>query len=147
LRPMTLGELLDAAMALLRRRAVPMLTAGVLLAGAGFALTGVAASTAALAATVVVWTFGEMVFSPVAGAYVADIAPTTMRGRYQAAFGLCHSVGLVIAPAAGTALYERSPALLWGACGALGVVAAALILTSPARAPLPVSGHPEPTAG
>jgi len=34
LRPMTLGELLDAAMALLRRRALPLLTAAVLLAGA-----------------------------------------------------------------------------------------------------------------
>lgn len=33
LRPMTLGELLDAAVALLRRRALPLLAAGVVLAG------------------------------------------------------------------------------------------------------------------
>ncbi|GLY97723.1 hypothetical protein [Actinoplanes sp. NBRC 103695] len=34
LRPMTLGELLDAAMALLRRRALPLFAAGILLAAA-----------------------------------------------------------------------------------------------------------------
>ena len=41
-----------------------------------------------LAVTVVIWTFGEMVFSPVGAAYIADIAPLDLRARYQAGMGV-----------------------------------------------------------
>jgi len=103
------------------RRAMAL---GLLLTGAGFAATGLASSAPALIATVVVWTFGEMCFSPVAAAYVADLAPPRLRGRYQGAFAMTFSVGLVIAPIIGTALLDVDAALLWGGCFVVGLVGA-----------------------
>jgi MFS family permease len=42
-----------------------------------------------------------MVFSPVAGAYVADQSPEHLRGRYSGAWGLAWGVALVLAPSLG----------------------------------------------
>ena len=97
---------------------------GYLLAAIGFGLTGVAEPLPLLALTVVVWTVGEMLSSPVSAAYVADLAPVPMRGRFQAAFGLSFSAGLIVAPTLGTLLYQASPGVLWGTCLATGLVAA-----------------------
>lgn len=100
-------------------RRIPALLAlaiGLLLNGFGFGAIGIAGSTAALALTVVVWTCGEMVFSPVAAAYVADIAPLDLRGRYQAAYAFTFSLGLMLAPIGGTLLYSVDPSALWLVC-------------------------------
>lgn len=106
---------------------------GLTLTGAGFAATGLVSSTAALAATVIVWTAGEIASAPVASAYVADLSPPHMRGRYAGAFGMTFGLGLVVGPAAGTAVYAASPGALWGACAVLGVLGAIVILLPAAR--------------
>ncbi len=106
----------------------PVMAAGSVLVGVGFGLTALAGSVPALAATVAVWTLGEMVFSPVASAYVADLAPAALRGRYSGAWGLTWGVALVAGPPLGTLLYSWRHAAVWVACLALGCVAAALIL-------------------
>jgi MFS family permease len=110
------------------------IAAGLLLIGVGYGSTGFAHTTATMAATVVVWTFGEMCFSPVASAYVADIAPDDMRGRYQGLFALTFSFGMVMAPIGGTALLGIDPRLLWGVCLGLGVFAAMLVTANARRA-------------
>jgi MFS family permease len=110
---------------------------GLLLIGVGFGVTGFAHTATAMAATVVVWTLGEMCFSPVASAYVADIAPEDMRGRYQGLFALTFSFGMVLAPIGGTALLGIDPRLLWGVCLALGVFAATLVTANARRAIAP----------
>jgi len=48
-----------------------------------------------------IWTLGEIVYAPVANAYVADIAPEHLRGRYQGMFGMSFSIGLVLSPISG----------------------------------------------
>ena len=106
----------------------PMIALGYLLAGVGFALTGIARTVPALAATVVVWTLGEMISSPVAGAYAVQLAPEKYRGRYLGLSMMMWSLGMVIGPPAGTLVFERSPAAVWAACGALGVISALLML-------------------
>jgi MFS family permease len=106
----------------------PMIALGYLLAGLGFALTGLARTLPALAATVVIWTLGEMVSSPVSGAYAVQLAPERYRGRYMGLLMMMWSLGMVIGPSAGTLLFERNPAALWTACGALGVIGASLML-------------------
>jgi len=110
-----------------------VIATGCMLTGIGFGATALANSAPALAATVVVWTLGEIVSAPVASAYVADISPPHMRGRYAGAFGMAFSLALIVGPAAGTALYGASPDLLWGSCIALGAVAAAIMLSPAAR--------------
>jgi MFS family permease len=72
-----------------------------------------------------------MVFSPVAGAYVADLSPAHLRGRYSGAWGFTWGIGLVLAPSLGALLYSVAHPLVWLVCLGCGVVAAALVLASP----------------
>ena len=81
-----------------------------------------------LAATVVIWTLGEMISSPVAGAYAVQLAPEQYRGRYLGLVMMMWSLGMVIGPPAGTFVFEHNPAAVWTACGALGVISAALMM-------------------
>jgi MFS family permease len=81
----------------------------------------------ALIGCVMVFTLGEMIAMPVAGAYIADLSPPQMRGRYSGAFGLTWACGLVIGPALGLKLFAINVAALWCVCGVLGLIAAAII--------------------
>ena len=111
-----------------RFRPQPMIALGYLLAGVGFGLTGIARTLPALAATVVVWTLGEMVSSPVASGYAVQLAPEQYRGRYMGLVMMMWSLGMIIGPSAGTLVFERSPATLWTGCALLGILSAALML-------------------
>ena len=99
------------------------LAVGAALTGAGFGGIAVAATFWALAAMVVVWSLGDIVQSPVSQAFVADLAPPGLQGRYQAAFGFTHALGLVLAPALGPALFAWSRPGLWAICAILGAAA------------------------
>lgn len=117
------------------RPLAPTLAAGALLCGLGFGALGLAAGALAAAATVVVWTFGEMVLFPAMNARAADLLPPERRGAamglYMTSFNLAFAVG----PAAGMAVYERlGPGVLWGGCAVVGAVSAALLAAS-ARTP------------
>jgi len=111
-----------------RFRPRPMIALGYLLAGAGFALTGLAHTVPLLAATVVVWTLGEMISSPVASSYAVQLAPEQYRGRYLGLFMMMWSLGMVIGPPLGTLAFEHNPAAVWIACGALGITSALLMM-------------------
>jgi len=102
---------------------IPM-AVGAALTGVGMAAILVAPNVPALAACVLVWTLGEICYWPVASAFVADLAPPGLQGRYQAAHGLTSSAGLMLAPALGPALFAASRGGLWTLCGVLGCVAA-----------------------
>jgi MFS family permease len=100
---------------------------GYLLAGIGFALTGVAHTIPALAATVVIWTMGEMIGMPPASAFVAEIAPERFRGRYMGMLSVAWSIGMLAGPPVGTLVFERNPAALWSACLVLGIVSSSML--------------------
>jgi MFS family permease len=106
----------------------PVLALGSVLVGLGFALNAFANDLPELAFTVLVWTLGEIVYAPVASAYVADIAPKHLRGRYQGAWGLTWGLAFVFAPALGAAIFAWSSDGLWLTCGLLGLLAALLLL-------------------
>ena len=119
-----------AIISVTQRMAVrPVIALGYLLWGLGFALTGVADSIPLLAGTVVVWTLGEMISSPLIAAYVAELAPERFRGRYMGLFVTTWSFALCIGPPLGTFVFERNPAALWAGCGALGLLSATLMYT------------------
>jgi MFS family permease len=69
-----------------------------------------------------------MISLPISGAYVAELAPADKRGLYMGAYGLVWAVAFVFGPSLGLLLFSTSPAGLWSACGALGLLAAATIL-------------------
>jgi predicted MFS family arabinose efflux permease len=107
----------------------PVIALGYLLWGLGFSLTGVARSIPLLAGTVVIWTFGEMVASPMVSAYVARIAPERFRGRYMGLLVTSWSLSYCVGPPLGTLVYGRNPALLWTACGVLALISVVLLYT------------------
>jgi MFS family permease len=111
-----------------RYRPANVLAVGNLLIGAGLALTGLTSGLAMLAATVVVWTLGEMVSSSVAYAYLGTLTPPRMVGRYQGLHGVAHAVGTGAGPLVGGAAYAMGPWALWSVVGAAGLVAARLSL-------------------
>ncbi|HXF58027.1 MAG TPA: MFS transporter [Actinomycetota bacterium] len=121
----------------------PMISLGFLLVGLGFGLTAVADSMPLLLLTVAIWTLGEMVAAPVSYAYVADVAPEHLRGRYQGAYGIFFGSASIVGPALGTFVFSRAPTTFWAGCALLGAVAAALpVLGRPRRRALTL--HPGP---
>lgn len=112
-----------------RFRAPHVMALGYLLVGFGFALNGCAYSVAGLVACMAVFTLGEMLAMPITSAYIADLAPATMRGRYMGVYGLTWTVALIVGPGMGMTLLAAGPVFLWAVCAGLGVLAAALVLT------------------
>jgi MFS family permease len=108
------------------------LAIGALLSGAGFGGMAFARGVWSLALTVVVWTFGEMLFFPASAAYATDVAPETRRGEYSGLYTMVFSLAFAIGPWAGTVVFERLGArVLWGLTFLLGAIAAAMFLRMP----------------
>jgi predicted MFS family arabinose efflux permease len=108
------------------------LALGAILSGAGFGAMAFARTFWALAATVVLWTFGEMLFFPASAAYATDVAPDSRRGEYSGLYTMVFSVAFAVGPWIGTIVLERLGArILWGATFALGLVASAIFLRLP----------------
>jgi len=116
-----------------RFRPQPVIALGYFLAGFGFALTGIARTIPALAATVVIWTFGEMFSSPMVVGLVAQIAPEQYRGRFMGLLTVSWSFGMLFGPPIGTIVFARNQSALWAGCGILGVTSASLLLLTGSR--------------
>ena len=104
-----------------------MMAIGTVFYMVGFALFGVVTAYVLFALNIVIITIGEMIVVPTSQALAANFAPSTMRGRYMAIFGLSWAIPSTIGPgAAGYILDNYNPNLLWyigGAICALSVLA------------------------
>lgn len=106
------------------RRALSL--AAVLIA-VGFGALSIAHSVGAIGVSVVIWTFGEMIFFPTAIAHVAHIAPEGRTGEYMGAMSATFSLALIIGPWLGTMLLDRvGGPLTWLVMLVIGLAAAAL---------------------
>ena len=129
-----------------RLSVVPTMAVSSLLIGAGFALTGFAASIAAFAVTVVIWTIGEIGVNTLGPLLVAEVAAPHLRGRYNGLVGTAHGGAALLAPLAGTWLFGMGQYALWLACLLTGVLSGALLLAmSPAVARRRAALTPVPT--
>ncbi|MFI7613312.1 MDR family MFS transporter [Nonomuraea terrae] len=116
-----------------RRDPARTLALGMAVMGAGFAMTAFVTDVLGLAATVAVWTAGEIVTAGIAGAIVAALAPAELRGRYAGLFGFAWSLSAVLAPLMGGALLEIGPRTLWFTIGGIGALSAiGMLLLGPA---------------
>ncbi len=77
--------------------------------------------------SIVIMTIGELILMPTSSAYVANLAPTDMRGRYMSVAGLTWSAAIGIAPILGGFLNDNiAPVATWyggfvvGTLGILG---------------------------
>lgn len=96
---------------------------GSLLFCVGLGLLPYGAGFAYVASTVVLWTIGEMLTFPILSGVVANRAGEANRGRYMGIFTLSFEGAFVIAPLAGTWIYQRyGPRTLWNACGGVGLL-------------------------
>jgi MFS family permease len=109
-----------------------VIAVGFAMAGLGFALNAIGHTLPLMTLAVVVWSFGEIIASPVAGAYLATMAPEAFRGRYMGAWAMTWSLGLILGPGVGTFLFQHMERALWPLCGVLGLLAAWLVSRSAA---------------
>jgi MFS family permease len=112
---------------------------GCLLFAVGFGALGVIASPTGVIATVVVWTFGEMLLFPALSAHMAEIAPENRRGAYMGAYSMSLSVALTVGPWMGTQLLASlGPVTTWSVMFVLGALAALLMASPSPRVRLPL---------
>lgn len=101
---------------------------GAVLCGLGFGSLAFAWNFWSAAATVVVWTFGEMFFFPGMAAYLTDIAPARRRGEYMGLSQMVMGLAFLIGPWSGTAVLQHfGGRTVWLATLVLSLTAAALI--------------------
>jgi MFS family permease len=107
------------------RRALAL---GALLASAGFGALVWTHTALPVAATVVVWTFGEMILFPASAAYVAEIAPPGRRGEYMGLYSMVFGAAVTLGPWIGTTALEAfGPTILWPAAFAVGCLSVLLL--------------------
>jgi MFS family permease len=100
-----------------------MMGLGTLFYALGFSMFGFVSSFWLFALAIVIITLGEMVIMPTSQALAANFAPTEMRGRYMAAYGLIWMIPSAIGPgAAGVILDNYNPNILWYLGGILCVL-------------------------
>lgn len=90
------------------------LALGAFLCGAGFGAMIVSNSIGFIAITIIVWTFGEMLFFPSSASYVAGISPENMRGEYMAYYQMSFSFSIMVGPWLGAVVLENfGHVILW----------------------------------
>ncbi len=120
----TIQPLLLGAIGRARRERVVVL--GVLLTGFGFAANAWAHAPLAYVGAIAVWTFGEIVMTPIIPVIISDHAPPLLRGSYQGAQQMAFGASMLFAPIVGTFTIAHYGAnVLWGGCALVGVVSAA----------------------
>ena len=104
------------------------LALGALLIGLGFGALILIDGVIGAAITVVIWTFGEMIFLPASAAYVSDVAPREQAGAYMGLYSMGFSVALAVGPWLGTAVMERlGSSAVWLGTLVCGLVTAVMI--------------------
>jgi predicted MFS family arabinose efflux permease len=102
---------------------------GALLIGTGFGALMFAHTFVGVALTVVIWTFGEMIFFPTSAALVADMAPAEKLGAYMGLYVLSFSFAFALGPWLGTLIFQHlGSTILWGSMFVLGLLSALMAM-------------------
>lgn len=105
------------------------LALGALLCGIGFGLMAFTNTIPPIIFLIVIWTFGEMIFFPSSGEYVAKIAPEKQRGEYMGYFQMSFSFAFMVGPWLGAEVLEQFGSFsLWLGCFLFGLVSMVMML-------------------
>lgn len=105
-----------------RFRRLPIIGLGCVLICLGFGALPLSHATVFVAATVVVWTMGEMLSMPLLTTWIGERAPVGRRGEYMGASTAMFSVSWVLAPLFGGAMYALHPNAVWIASLGLAIL-------------------------
>ena len=104
-----------------------ILSLAAIVTAAGFGATGLASVPWQFAITVVIWTTGEMMQSPILHTVAAELAPSHLRARYFGAITMCFSgANLLAASVSGLVLSRYGGSVLWGSSFVIAAIGAAL---------------------
>lgn len=101
---------------------------GALLAGIGFGSFAISTTSIPLVISIIVFTFGEMIFFPTGTAYISEISPSDRRGEYMGYYQMTFSFAFSAGPWLGTFVYENYGSLiLWSGALVFGLISTALM--------------------
>src|SRR4029079_15815193 len=90
---------------------------------AGLALLPLGSSFGFAAFTVAVWSVGEMLAFPISPSVVGAMGSGESLGRYMGVFHVTYATAFMVAPLAGTWVYQHlGPGALWYGGGGVGIV-------------------------
>ncbi|NIO00004.1 MAG: MFS transporter [Anaerolineae bacterium] len=112
-----------------RYRLAPTLASGALFTALGVGMVAFSSSFATFLLSMVVLTIGELIFAPSSIAFVAKVAPETMRGRYMGVYGMSWGVSFGLGPIVGGMINDNlSPVLIWPIMASVALVSAVAFL-------------------
>ena len=102
---------------------------GAILSGVGFGMMAYIENITPIIISIMIWTFGEMVFFPSASSLVAEMAPQGRRGEYMGLLQMMFSFCFTVAPWLGTTVYEVYGAeVLWLGTFGFGLLSCVMLL-------------------
>ena len=108
---------------------------GFLMLGLGMAVLGFGGGLWIVSVGMVVFTFGEMLCLPRHAAWVQQLSPPDMRGRFSGIVACSWLGGNLLGSWAGLEMYAHNPQALWFTCAAAGVLALVILYcVKPAKA-------------
>jgi len=121
-----------------------VLAVGALFTAIGVGSVALGRSFPTFLLSMVILTIGEMIIVPISVAFVADLAPMTMRGRYMGIYGLTWGVGFGLGPVLGGALSDNlGSRYIWYGGLVMGLLSvAAFLVINMAMRPLEKAEFP-----
>lgn len=99
------------------------LALGSLLAAIGFGAMAFSGNIIFLVITIIIWTFGEMMFFPSGASYTSIISPEDSRGEYMGYYQMTFSLSLMVGPWLGAFVLENfGPTFLWSSTFFVGLI-------------------------
>jgi len=97
-----------------RYKTLPVVGIGMLVYAVGAGSVALMTGFGGFWLSMVILTFGELIFVPTATKYVADLAPADLRGRYMSLHWLGWGLARTLAPIVGGLLNDKiSPHAIW----------------------------------
>lgn len=106
------------------------LALGAILLAIGFGMLAFATGILMVVASVVVWTFGEMILMPATAVALADMAPPGQTGKYMGYLQTTFAIGFATGPWLGSVtLAHFGPFVLWTGSFAVGVLSSVMLFS------------------
>jgi predicted MFS family arabinose efflux permease len=106
-----------------------LIALGSVLCAVGYGAMVISGNIGFIAATIIIWTFGEMIFFPASASFVSSVSPEDRRGEYMGYFQTTFSFSLMLGPWFGTLIFDHfGSTILWSGAFVFGMVTAVIFM-------------------